>query len=343
MTVLLITRSDDNESVSMVTEAIKRKGGDAIRFDTDRFPTDVQLSAYYGKGDDERLTLTNDEGEFDLREVSAIWHRRLNFGGQLPMTLDKQLRYASLGETRAAAQGMLASLKAFRMDDEPHIRRAENKQLQLQVARELGLEIPRTLTTNDPATVHAFAESCESGIVTKMLSSFAVYEEGRELVVFTNPVKPEDLADLSGLSLCPMTFQEMIPKALELRTTVVGNRVMSASINSQSSERAAHDWRRDGLRMLEEWKPYELPREVEEKILRLMDRFVLNYGAIDIIVTPDGRHVFLEINPVGEFFWLERCPGLPIADAIADVLLDRSQRRQAASTSPDGDLKALRL
>ncbi|HEV7842996.1 MAG TPA: hypothetical protein VGO69_04825, partial [Pyrinomonadaceae bacterium] len=219
MTVLIITRSDDNESVSMVTEAIKRKGGEAIRFDTDRYPTEVCLSAYYGKDDDERLTLTNDEGKFNLREVTAVWHRRLNFGAQLPMTLDRQLRNASLGETRAAAQGMIASLKAFRMDAVQHIRHAENKQLQLQVAREMGLEIPRTLTTNDPSAAHAFAESCESGIVTKMLSSFAVYEDGLELVVFTNPVKPEDLADLSGLSLCPMTFQEMIPKALELRTT----------------------------------------------------------------------------------------------------------------------------
>jgi glutathione synthase/RimK-type ligase-like ATP-grasp enzyme len=64
-----------------------------------------------------------------------------------------------------------------------------------------------------------------------------------------------------------------------------------------------------------------------------MDYFVLNYGAIDIIVTPEGRHVFLEVNPVGEFFWLERHPGLPIADAIADVLLGRAPRRLAAAAS----------
>lgn len=323
MSVLIITRSDDNESVQMVARAIERKGGEAIRFDTDRYPTNVRLSAYYDK-DDERLTLTNDAGEFDLREVTAIWHRRLNFGAGLPLTLDTQLRDASLGETRAAAMGMLASLKAFRMDAVEHIRRAENKQLQLQVARALGLEIPRTLTTNDPAAVRSFAGSCRDGIVTKMLSSFAVYEQGRELVVFTNPVKTEDLADLSGLRLCPVTFQEMIPKALELRTTVVGRRVMSASVNSQASERAAHDWRRDGRRMIQDWQPYELPREVEEKILSLMNYFALNYGAIDIIVTPDGQHVFLEVNPVGEFFWLERYTGLPIANAIANLLLERS-------------------
>jgi MvdD family ATP-grasp ribosomal peptide maturase len=327
MSILIVTHSIDNDSVARVVEAISRKGGHTIRFDTDRYPTDVRLTAYYGAAGDERLTLTNEEGEFDLRAVTAIWHRRLNFGTNLPSRLDPQLRHASIGEARAAAQGMLASLKAFRMDHVHHIRHAENKQLQLQVARELGLDTPRTLTTNEPDAVHAFAKSCEGGMITKMLSSFAIYDEGKELVVFTNPVKPSDLADLSGLSLCPATFQELLPKSVEIRATVVGHRVMSACVDSQVSERAVHDWRRDGVRMLDDWQPYQLPLEVEEKILRLMDYFSLNYGAIDIILTPDGRHVFLELNPSGEFFWLERTPGLPVSEAIADLLLGHAPRR----------------
>ena len=125
------------------------------------------------------------------------------------------------------------------------------------------------------------------------------------------------------------TFQELLQKSLEIRVTVVGRRVMSASIDSQVSARAAHDWRRDGLRMLQDWRPYQLPQEIEEKILRLMDYFCLNYGAIDIILTPDDQHVFLELNPGGEFFWLERTPGLPISDAIADVLLGHCARRES--------------
>jgi MvdD family ATP-grasp ribosomal peptide maturase len=327
MSVLIITHSDDNECVARVAEAIAHKGGHTIRFETDRYPTDVRLTAYYGSSGDERLTLTNEQGEFDLREVTAVWHRRINFGAHLPAGLDKQLRHASLGETSAAAHGMLASLKAFRLDHLQHIRHAENKQLQLQVARELGLHIPRTLTTNDPTAVRAFANSCEDGMVTKMLSSFAIYEEGKELVVFTNPVKHEDLADLSGLSLCPATFQELLPKSLEIRATVVGRRVMSAAVDSQVSARATHDWRRDGVRILQDWQPYQLPIEIEEKILHLMDYFSLNYGAVDVILTPGGKHVFLELNPCGEFFWLERSPGLPVSEAIADVLLGRSARR----------------
>lgn len=332
MSILIITHSDDNDSVARVADIIARKGGQTIRFNTDRYPTDVRLTAYYGSASDERLTLTNEEGEFDLREVTAVWHRRLSFGAHLPAKLDKQLRHASLGEASAAAHGMLASLKAFRMDHLQHIRHAENKQLQLQVARELKLDIPRTLTTNDPTAARAFARSCEGGIVTKMLSSFAIYDEGKELVVFTNPVKPEDLADLSGLSICPATFQELLPKSLEIRATVVGQRVMSAAVDSQVSERATHDWRRDGVSMLQDWRPYQLPVDVEEKLLRLMDHFLLNYGAIDIILTPDGKHIFLELNPCGEFFWLERSPGLPISEAIADLLLDHSPRREATAS-----------
>ncbi len=330
MSILIITHSDDNDSVSRVAEAITRKGGHTIRFDTDRYPTDVRLTAYYGASGsgDERLTLTNEEGAFDLREVTAVWHRRLNFGANVPAGLDKQLRQASIGEASAAAHGMLASLRAFRMDHLHNIRHAENKQLQLQAAREVGLDTPRTLTTNDPTAAREFAKSCGSGMVTKMLSSFAIYDKGNELVVFTNRVKPEDLADLAGLSLCPATFQELLPKSLEIRVTVVGQRVMSAAVDSQLSARAAHDWRRDGLRMLQNWRPYQLPVEIEEKILRLTDYFSLNYSAIDIILTPDHRHVFLELNPCGEFFWLEHTPGLPVSDAIADLLLGHSPRRE---------------
>jgi MvdD family ATP-grasp ribosomal peptide maturase len=329
MSILIITRSDDNESVEMVAEAVRGRGGRAFRFDTDRFPSEVRLVARYGPGGAERLTLADGDDRVDLSEVTALWHRRLRVAGKLPRAMDEQMRAASVGESRATVMGLLAALEVFRLDPEEQIRRAGHKQLQLRLARQLGLDTPRTLITNDPAAVRDFAADCPAGLITKMMSSFAVYdEEGRERVVFTNELKPEDLADLSGLRLCPMTFQERVEKALELRVTVVGRRVFSAAIDSQASARAAHDWRRDGRALIDEWQPYELPGEVEAALLRLMDAFGLNYGAADFILTPDGRHVFLEVNPSGEFFWLERRPGLPISHALADLLLGREPRRQ---------------
>ncbi|MBE9197602.1 MULTISPECIES: MvdD family ATP-grasp ribosomal peptide maturase [unclassified Nodularia (in: cyanobacteria)] len=321
MNVLIITHSHDNESISLVTQAIEAQGGKAFRFDTDRFPTEVQLDIYYS--DSQRCILIVDDQKLDLNEVSAVWYRRVGIGGRIPHTMDKQLRQASIQESRVTIQGMIASIKGFHLDPLPNIRRAENKQLQLQVAREIGLDTPRTLTTNSPEAVKQFAAECPQGMITKMLSSFAVYDEQqREQVVFTNPVSAADLEHLEGLRFCPMTFQEKIAKALELRITIVGKSIFTAAVDSQALEQARHDWRKQGIALLDAWQPHNLPQDVAEKLLQLMAHFGLNYGAIDIILTPDNRYVFLEVNPVGEFFWLERCPGLPISQAIAEILLN---------------------
>ncbi|NJM67726.1 MAG: MvdD family ATP-grasp ribosomal peptide maturase [Acaryochloris sp. RU_4_1] len=320
MTVLIITYSQDNESIPLVLQAIAAQGGQAFRLDTDRFPTEVKLDIHYDRGT-ERLMLVSDQGTLDLQDVSAVWYRRIRMGNRIPTTMNPQLRQASVQEASVTIQGMIASLKAFHLDPVHHLRRAEHKQLQLQLACNLGLEIPRTLITNNPEAVLKFAQTCESGMITKMLSSFAIYEDDQEKVVFTNPVTPADLDNLDGLQFCPMTFQEQIPKVLELRTTIVGKRVFTAAIDSQRLEQAHYDWRRKGIALLKDWQSYTLPPEIEEKLLLLMTNLGLNYGAIDIILTPDNRYVFLEINPVGEFFWLERCPGLPISQEIANLLL----------------------
>lgn len=322
MTVLILTFSRDNDSIPLVIKEIEARGEKAFRFDTDRYPTEVKLDIYYG--DSERVIITDGENKLDLSEVSSIWYRRMRYGAKITKTMDKQFRDASIEEARRSVRGMIASLKGFHFDKMSNVDLTNNKQLQLQVARELGLLTPRTLTSNNPEAVKQFAQEFkEQGIVTKMLSSFAIYgEQGEELVVFTNPVTDDDLENMEGLRFCPMTFQENIPKALELRTTIVGHHVFTAAVNSQSVEGATYDWRKEGRALKDAWKPYDLPEDVEKKLRQLMAHFGLNYGAIDIIVTPDGRHVFLEVNPVGEFFWLELMPPhFPISEAIAKILL----------------------
>lgn len=319
MTVLIITHSNDNESISRVMQAVKNQGGKAFRFNTDRFPTEATLDIYYTQGC-ERLILVDDAEQLDLSEVTSVWYRRLAIGALIPTTMDVQLRQASIKESRATIQGMIASIRGFHLDHLENIRSSENKQLQLQVARELGIDTPRTLTTNNPKAVREFIQECKQ-VVTKMLSAFAVYDEkGQEKVVFTNTVTSEDLKDLESLRYCPMTFQEKVPKALELRTIIVGKHIFTAAVDSQALEMARDDWRKKGIALLKAWQSYQLPQDIEDKLLRLMAYFGLNYGAIDIILTPDGRHVFLEVNPVGEFFWLEKYSGLPISDAIAKIL-----------------------
>ncbi|HKR44400.1 MAG TPA: MvdD family ATP-grasp ribosomal peptide maturase [Paraburkholderia sp.] len=322
--VLIITHSNDNESIPLVMKAVAAQGGMAYRFDTNRFPTDIQLSSHYS-GDEERQVIACEDYELDLGTVSAVWYRRIAIGQCIPEAMDRQLRRAAIDQSRATLQGMIASLDAFHLDPVHRLRRADNKQLQLKIAREVGLTIPRTLITNAPDAVRSFARECKQGMIMKTLSSFAIYEQCEQKVVFTSAVHDKDLERLDDLRYCPAIFQEQMPKALELRATIVGNRVFTASIDSQRSEKTSVDWRRDGLGLLEAWEPYALPSEVENALLKLMHALGLNYGAADFILTPDGRHCFLEVNPVGEFFWLEKCPGLPLSAAIADLLV--SNRR----------------
>jgi MvdD family ATP-grasp ribosomal peptide maturase len=324
--VLIITHSNDNESIPLVMKAVAAQGGMAYRFDTNRFPTDIQLSSHYS-GDEERQVIACEDYELDLGTVSAVWYRRIAIGQCIPEAMDRQLRRAAVDQSRATLQGMIASLDAFHLDPVHRLRRADNKQLQLKIAREVGLTIPRTLITNAPDAVRSFARECKQGMIMKTLSSFAIYEQCEQKVVFTSAVHDKDLERLDDLRYCPAIFQEQMPKALELRATIVGNRVFTASIDSQRSEKTSVDWRRDGLGLLEAWEPYALPSEVENALLKLMHALGLNYGAADFILTPDGRHCFLEVNPVGEFFWLEKCPGLPLSAAIADLLV--SNRRDA--------------
>jgi len=333
MTVLIITHSEDNESSARVAAAVEARGVRAYRLDTDLYPTDLRISI----ADEPTMgarphgTIVGPAGELSLEEISALYYRRFNVGARIPTDLDRQLRVPSIEESRRVVHGLMAVLAAtgvFALDRLDVLRRAELKSLQLALARRVGLDVPRTLVSNDPAAVRAFAARTPAGIVTKMMASFAIHDpEGREQVVFTNPVSQEDLADLDGLSLCPMTFQERVDKALELRVTVVGDRVMAASIDSNALPRSRTDWRREGVALLDAWKHYELPADVHAKTLALMDALGLNYGAFDFIVTPEGRHVFLEVNPAGEFMWLLHAPGLPVDEALADVLCGRSPRR----------------
>ena len=324
MTILLITHSRDNEAPQRVARALQARGARPYRFDTDLFPTRVQLSLDEAGGG----RLSGPEGVLDLADVTALWYRRNAIGRDIPQDLDPQLRAPSVEESRRVVLGLMAALGVFQLDAMEHLRRAEHKPLQLRLARALGMDVPRTLMTNDAEAVRAFAARCPGGVITKMMSSFAVYDEqGREQVVFTTPLDAGQLEDLSGLDLCPMTFQERLVKALELRVTVVGDRVMAAAIDSQALPGAREDWRREGVALLGAWKPYTLPETLKAQVLRLMDALGINYGAFDFVVTPEGRHVFLEVNPAGEFMWLLSTPGLPIDEALADVLSGRAPRR----------------
>jgi glutathione synthase/RimK-type ligase-like ATP-grasp enzyme len=205
-------------------------------------------------------------------------------------------------------------------------RRLDSKEEQLRMAAKHGLKIPATCITNSPERVRKFIKEQNGPVITKMQSSFAVYREDDEYVVFTNEITEDHLADIDNLTLCPMTFQQKLPKQLELRVTIVGRKVFAFSIDSQRVSNAQTDWRKEGVAMIDDWQPFELPSSIEEKLLAFMDDYKVNYGAIDLILTPDDEYYFLEINAAGEYFWLDKLNDNAISKQLAHVLLGIAER-----------------
>lgn len=316
----MLTRSNDDQAADRVLKQLKDMGHQGLRWNTDSYPQDAQLTSQFS-GTTLRRRLRTQDFEVELDELDAVYFRRFEAGVNLPPDLG-QFREACYQESVQTLLGTLGALPCFQLDPAWAIRRAELKEVQLRFAAELGLDYPRTLFTNDPDQVRRFAQQV-GPVVAKMQTKVIVHRQQEQQAAFTSTV--DDLEDLDGLQFSPAIFQERIEKKLELRVTVVGNQLFPAAIDSTRSQVGADDYRLDND-LSYGWKDCELPERVSNALLAMVKRFGLNYSAIDLILTPDERYVFLEINSAGEWVWLARDLGLPIDRAIAEVLTDPSRR-----------------
>lgn len=324
--VLIITHSEDNISVDTVTRFIQEAGAEAIRFNVDRYPLHSKLTSIY-RQQNRQIILENESGTHELQDATGVWYRRsYNIGTGLDTVLDKEYLAPSLGETRRTLMGMLEGLDVFQMEKPSIYRRLDSKEEQMKIAAGCGLNIPRTCISNDPTVIRNFIQTLKAPVITKMQSSFAIYRNKEEHVVFTNEIQEQHLDDLASVQYCPMVFQEKLDKQLELRINIVGREMFAFSVNSAATERGSTDWRKDGVALLDSWLPYELPGELHDKLLHFMNVYGLNYGAIDVILAPDGRYYFLEINAAGEYFWLDKLCDHAISRQIANVLLGKAAR-----------------
>jgi glutathione synthase/RimK-type ligase-like ATP-grasp enzyme len=328
--VLIITHTNDNISIDTVIKYIEDAGGEAIRFDVDRYPLEIQLTTSLSS-DGCSIQMHVDDRTYELQDVDAVWYRRSHdIGKGLSEVLDKEFLSSTIGEVRRTFFGMLEGLPCFHIERYSTYRRLDSKEEQLKIAVKNGLKIPPTCISNSPAQVNKFIEECSGTVVGKMQSSFAIYREGIEHVVFTNEITKELLADMETLQYCPMVFQQKLEKKLELRVTIVGHELFAFSIDSQKLQNAKVDWRKEGVKLIKDWQPYTLPSQIQMQLLALMDDYKLNYGAIDLILTPDDEYYFLEVNAAGEYFWLDKLCDHAISKHIAAVLLGNASRRAYA-------------
>lgn len=319
--ILIITdRQRDGHAECVITK-LRDRGTNPVVFDYGWFPAQAQLSLSCTAQGRARFMVRTGQDTIDLTDINVVWLRRPTAPVAHTDIQDDRMRRAIQIDCRNFLYDLCDALPCLWVPGSPTVvSRTQHKVAQLQLASALGFEVPPTLITNCPADFLEFYRQHNGHIVSKtaVVSAFQLLDS--TLSRYTEVVSKRDVGYAHSIRYCPMLFQAYVPKRVELRITVVGQQVFAAEIHSQQTNHTRHDWRRYDLAETPHY-PHVLPPEVTQRCLRLVQALGLCYGAIDMVVTPDDRYVFLEINPSGQYLWIEQLTGLPITDALCDLLI----------------------
>ncbi|MEV8511229.1 MvdC/MvdD family ATP grasp protein [Dactylosporangium sp. NPDC051484] len=318
--ILVLTAADD-VTAERVAGLLTSRGAEVLRLDPGAVPTDAQVEmTAEGTGPVRRWLRLDGQG-VDLEGLTCVWHRRPSAPVPPHNVGDPEVRAHLAGEVKTYLDGVWRSLACRQVPaTRDVIDRADRKSYHLTVAVELGFAVPPTLITADPDRLLDFYDTHDGKIITKPLHRSPRGTPEAPMGRYTEPVSNRDLSYVAALRLAPMIVQAYVPKDVELRVTVVGDAVFAVEIHSQATRHTRYDWRRYDHQNTP-LHVHRLPGDVAERCRALVRRLGLSYGAIDLILTPEGRYVFLEINPNGQYDWLELATGLPITAAVADLLL----------------------
>jgi hypothetical protein len=321
--MILILSAKADEEIPRVVAGLEARGAAYLWFDPAHFPAEAELRlSLEGSSFACRVLATRCGQEIDLATVTSVWNRRPGRPQAAPEVRDRDDCDWVSEMSGLCLAGVWETLDCLWVPAKPSVDRlAHNKTKQLALAASLGFQIPRTLITNSPESFLEFYAQCEGGMVTKVLGNNVVYRDGEVVgAAFTHLVRRRDAANYRAIRYAPVILQEYVPKQVELRVTVVGSRVFAAEIHSQASRATRHDWRHyDHERAT--YAPHALPPAMEALCVRLVQALGLCFSAIDLVLTPEGDYVFLEINPNGQWGWIEALTDLPIADAISELLI----------------------
>jgi hypothetical protein len=321
--VILVVSNAQDATADFLQARLEAAGVEHARVDTESL---AHQSLSFSVGD--RSAPHSPEGYIEiagrriaLTSVTSVYYRR-PVAPTLPPDTPAGLRDWMENEVRRAWGGALTAWPHIRWMNHPlAVSAASYKPEQLARAERLGLRVPETLVTTDPEAAAAFCDRHANAVVVKPVGHGEVHgdDEATGQLVFTNRL-PTPVGDrLARVVDCPTLFQQHLCKDVDLRVTVVDDEVVAVALHSQERTMSATDCRRDNMAGMR-YTMATLPDEMTHQLIALVRSYGLLYAAIDLVRDRDGQYWFLEINPAGQWAWLEQVGAAHISPALIRCL-----------------------
>lgn len=317
---ILIISNKADITTDFVVKQLTDSGVPFYRFNTEELTVSVFVTLDFTTHSyslyDQNLNTT-----FSLLDFKSVYYRRPELPSFSSYGISDSDRRYMQSEVAYTLEGIYSILhNAFWISPVWAIRKAENKIQQLIIAERLGFNVPSSVVSDIPQHVNDFLSQHANDCIIKPIHTGHVEDAVAPRVVFTNLLdfSPSD----EQIRVTPNYLQKQIHKNYDIRVTVVGEKVFAARITSQQTEETIVDWRK-GEQLLKH-EEINLPEEVKSKCISLVQCLGLQYGAIDLILDTKGNYIFLEINPNGQWAWIENLTHLPISQEIAKQLIAHS-------------------
>ena len=305
--VLIVTESGDLHADAVAAVLRDREGMRVATWDLRTVPA---RGCTFGVASGAVHAVTAGTPDVPLDDVACVWWRR---PGRVPMQAgpDATMERFRADETDALTHGVLWSHAATWVNDPARERIAKEKLVQLAAAATCGLDVPDTIVTNEPHAARAFLDRvAPARVVMKRVSATP------GVFVETRLVGDAERARLDALRTCPAILQVYVDGVADVRLTWMAGDIRCVRIDSPAGSGRV-DSRLD---LSVAFVAHEIPPGVARGLGALMHALGLVFGVIDMRLDAAGRYWFLEVNPQGQFAYLELKSGLPFVEPFARFL-----------------------
>lgn len=319
--VLILTKRMDIES-DLIGIQLLRNGIEYIKINEEDIPLD--FGAEFRVGRENSVLLKLRDKEIVTESIKVVLFRYFDLKFLKHLTGIHQIYVEQ--QWYQLFNCLQASLRCLWINDPNNTFSSENRLHQLLVAQKNGFRIPDTSITNIPSSGIRFCNEYPTKTVAKVLHHHEIIYKEYSYRFPTSIITADSLSNINGLRYAPLILQKRILSREEIRITVVDDKVFPIRITCSKNKRKYYS----DLHKIEErflnFENLDIEKNIEKKCIKLNRELGLLLSSIDLMVDNKGELYFLEINPIGDWNWLEKHVDLSITDSVSKLILKSLER-----------------